>query len=265
MSTDDRSTDHPRTVICGVRFSCFDRSRAARWLIDAATGGTGGYVCVTGAHGVVSAQDDVGFRQILNGAGMNTLDGQPVVWIARLRGFMAGRVTGRELVWDVVDRDAASDVRHVFFGSTAAVTDRMIERLRERNPAVRVVAFNPPFGPLDDDALDVICARFAGDGPMIVWVGLSTPKQEQLAVRLSARMPRVPIVAIGAGFDFVAGLKPVAPAFVTALSLEWLFRLASEPRRLFRRYAEIVPRFLFLVGREMISGVLFSRSEATKA
>jgi N-acetylglucosaminyldiphosphoundecaprenol N-acetyl-beta-D-mannosaminyltransferase len=98
---------------------------------------------------------------------------------------------------------------------------------------------------------------------MVVWVGLSTPKQEQLTVRLAARLPRTPIVAIGAGFDFVAGLKPVAPAIVTSLSLEWLFRLLSEPRRLFWRYAEIVPRFLFLVGREAARGSLLSRSEAT--
>ena len=193
---------------------------------------------------------------------MNTLDGQPVVWIARLRGFLAGRVTGRELVWDVVDTDAACEVRHVLFGATAAVTDRMIERLRRRNPAIRVEAYNPPFGAISDEELERVCSRFEGEGPMIVWVGLSTPKQEQLTVRLSARFPKAPIVAIGAGFDFVAGLKPIAPSFVTSLSLEWLFRLATEPRRLFKRYAEIVPRFLFLVAREWLSGNLLSRSKA---
>lgn len=255
------ASEHPRTVICGVRFSCFDREGAARWLSEAAQTATGGYVCVTGAHGVVSAQDDAGFRSILNGAAMNTLDGQPVVWIARGRGFRAGRVTGRELVWDVVDADTAGSIRHVFFGATAAITDKMIERLRERSPRIKAEAYNPPFGPIDDEALDRICARLAAQGPMIVWVGLSTPKQELLSVRLAARLPMSPIVAIGAGFDFVAGLKPVAPAFLTSLSLEWLFRLLSEPRRLFRRYAEIVPRFLFLVGREAVRGRLFSRAE----
>ena len=256
--------DHPQTVICGVRFSCFDRAGAARWLSAAAMKGTGGYACVTGAHGVVSSQDDANLRRILNGASMNTLDGQPVVWIARLRGFKAGRVTGRELVWDVVDEDRVSSIRHVLFGATAEVTGKMIARLRERNANLRVEAYNPPFGPLSDEELDAICAKFESVEPTIVWVGLSTPKQEQLAVRLSARLPRAPVVAIGAGFDFVAGLKPVAPAFVTSLSLEWLFRLLSEPRRLFWRYAEIVPRFLVLVGREWAAGTLFSRSEAAR-
>jgi N-acetylglucosaminyldiphosphoundecaprenol N-acetyl-beta-D-mannosaminyltransferase len=254
--------DHPRTVISGVRFSCFDRPGAARWLIDAAREGTGGYVCVTGAHGVVSAQDDPEFKHILNGASMNTLDGQPVVWIARLRGFKAGRVTGRELVWDVVDTDYAAAVHHVFFGSTPEVTDRMIATLRKRDPQIRAEVYNPPFRSLSDEDLDELCARFANKGPTIVWVGLSTPKQERLSVRLAARLPQAPIVAIGAGFDFVAGLKPIAPRFVTALSLEWLFRLGSEPRRLFKRYAEIVPRFLMLVGREVLSGTLLSRSDA---
>lgn len=251
---------HSRTTICGVRFSCFDRQGAARWLFDAAQNGTGGYVCVTGAHGVVSAQDDAGFRQILNGASMNTLDGQPVVWIARLRGFIAGRVTGRELVWDVVDADSASSIRHILFGATSAITDKMIERLHARSASIRVEAYNPPFGVLSDVELDEICRRFEVDGPVIIWVGLSTPKQERLTVRLSGRFPRVPIVAIGAGFDFVAGLKPIAPGVVTALSLEWLFRLASEPRRLFWRYAEVVPRFLLLVGREIARGNLLSRT-----
>jgi N-acetylglucosaminyldiphosphoundecaprenol N-acetyl-beta-D-mannosaminyltransferase len=253
--------DHARTSICGVRFSCLDRKGAAGWLLGAAQRRAGGYVCVTGAHGVVSSQDDAGFRQILNGASMNTLDGQPVVWIARMRGFRAGRVTGRELVWDVVDADARSDVCHVLFGATEAVTDLMIARLRERNPTVRVEAFNPPFRDLNDEELDGICAQFAGDRATIVWVGLSTPKQERLTLRLSQRLPKTPIVAIGAGFDFVAGLKPVAPGFVTALSLEWLFRLASEPRRLFKRYAEIIPKFLLLVGREAIAGRLLTGSK----
>ena len=263
MTATASQVSHPRTEICGVRFSCLDRTGAARWLLSSAKSGTGGYVCVTGAHGVVSAQDDPAFRRILNGAAMNTLDGQPVVWIARARGFRAGRVTGRELVWDVVDTDAACEVRHVLFGATEAVTDRMIERLRKRNPAIRVEAYNPPFGAISDEEFERVCSRFVGQGPMIVWVGLSTPKQEQLTLRLSARFPKAPIVAIGAGFDFVAGLKPIAPSFVTALSLEWLFRLATEPRRLFKRYAEIVPRFIAIVAREWMKGDLFSRSSAT--
>ncbi len=261
-SLHQRQSLHPRTTICGVRFSCFDRQGASRWLLGAAKDGTGGYVCVTGAHGVVSAQDDPGFRRILNEAAMNTLDGQPVVWIARLRGIPAGRVTGRELVWDLVDADPACEVRHVLFGATAAVTDRMIEQLRQRNATIRVEAYNPPFRALSDEELDRVCGGLASGGPMIVWLGLSTPKQEHLAVRPSPRFPNAPVVAIGAGFDFVAGLKPIAPRLMTSLLLEWLFRLASEPRRLFRRYAEIVRRFLILIGRELVSGKLFSCSEA---
>jgi N-acetylglucosaminyldiphosphoundecaprenol N-acetyl-beta-D-mannosaminyltransferase len=219
-------------------------------LIGLATNGFGGYVCVTGAHGVVSAQDDAEFKDILNSASMNTLDGQPVVWIARWRGFTVTRVTGRELVWDTVDLDVGNKIRHVLFGATPAVTDRMIARLSAQNENIRVSAFNPPFGPLDDDYLDAIFRRVASGEQTIVWVGLSTPKQERLAVRLSKRLPKIPIVAIGAGFDFVAELKHVAPPIVTSLGLEWLFRLASEPRRLFKRYAVVVPRFLILIARE---------------
>jgi N-acetylglucosaminyldiphosphoundecaprenol N-acetyl-beta-D-mannosaminyltransferase len=251
----EATLQHPHTVICGVRFSCFDRRRAAQYLVESAMNGVGGYVCVTGAHGVVSAQDDAEFKSILNSAGMNTLDGQPVVWIARWRGFRVTRVTGRELVWDVIAVDAGNKIRHVLFGATPAVTDRMIARLRTRSKNIRVEVVNPPFGPLDDEYLDAICRRLSSREPTIIWVGMSTPKQERLAARLSKRFPRAPIVAIGAGFDFVAELKHVAPPIVTFLGLEWLFRLASEPRRLFKRYAEIVPRFLILIAREWRSEV----------
>lgn len=246
----EASLQHPRTVICGVRFTCFDRLRAAKYLVESAASGVGGYVCVTGAHGVVSAHDDTEFKNILNSARMNTLDGQPIVWIARWRGYAVTRVTGRELVWDAVALDSGNRIRHVLLGSTPTVTDRMIVRLRARSKNIRVEVFNPPFGTLDDEYLDAICRRIGSNEPTIVWVGMSTPKQERLAARLSSRLPTTPIVAIGAGFDFVAELKPVAPPIVTFLCLEWLFRLVSEPRRLFKRYTEIVPRFLILIMRE---------------
>jgi N-acetylglucosaminyldiphosphoundecaprenol N-acetyl-beta-D-mannosaminyltransferase len=250
---------HPRTVICGVSFSCFDREGAAAWLLESARSGGGGYVCVTGAHGVVSAQDDAEFRCILNSASMNTLDGQPVAWIARLRGFAVTRVTGRELFWDIVARDSRNQVRHVLLGATPAVTEKMIVRLRERSENVRVEAFSPPFRELSDDDLNEICCRICSSEPTIVWVGMSTPRQERVAARLSKCYRNAPIVAIGAGFDFVAGLKPIAPRIVTLLCMEWLFRLASEPRRLFKRYVHVVPRFLLLIGREMVAGNLIRR------
>jgi N-acetylglucosaminyldiphosphoundecaprenol N-acetyl-beta-D-mannosaminyltransferase len=245
---------HPQTTICGVRFSCFDREAAAQWLLDAAKSSRGCHICVTGAHGIVTAQDNEEFRRILNSAAMNTLDGQPAVWLVRCRGFKAERVSGRELVWDVVSQDYAAQIRHILFGSTSSVTDRMIAQLRELNPKVRLEAFNPPFGPLGDDELNEICRRLKSNEPTIIWVGMSTPKQEFMAVRLSKSFRNCPVVAIGAGFDFVAGLKPCAPALVKLLCLEWLFRLASDPRRLFKRYAKIVPRFLLLLGREITTG-----------
>jgi len=247
---------HPRTTICGIRFSCLDRKSAAEWLINAAKEGTGGYVCVTGAHGIVSAQDDPDFRDILNAASMNTLDGQPVVWIARWRGHTVERVTGRELVGDVVARDNNAQVRHVLFGATQYVTDKMMQRLRKMNSDICVDVFNPPFGELSEEELDSICRQIHSKKPTIVWVGLSTPKQERLAVRLSKRYPTAPVVAIGAGFDFVAGLNRSAPHFMTVLCLEWLFRLASDPRRLFKRYAKVVPWFLLLITKEIAAGRL---------
>jgi N-acetylglucosaminyldiphosphoundecaprenol N-acetyl-beta-D-mannosaminyltransferase len=244
---------HPRTTICGVRFSCFDVEDASSWLFEAARARRGGHICVTGAHGIVLAQNDPELSEILNTAAMNALDGQPVVMVARSRGYRVTRVTGRELVWGVVRQDTASEIRHLLFGATGAVTRRMIDNLRQLRREILVDAFNPSFGPMTDSELDVICEQLASDKPTIVWVGLSTPKQERLARRLAIRFPNSPVVAIGAGFDFVAGLTPEAPRIMTVLCLEWLFRLGMEPRRLSGRYLHIVPRFLALLLRELLS------------
>ena len=240
---------HPRTMICGVQFSCFNRDNAAEYLLDASLSGRGGYVCVTGAHGVVYAQSDEKFRSIINQASMNTLDGQPVVVIARSRGFNAGRVTGRELVRDVISKDRKAQVRHVLFGANDTVTSKMSARMKELNCAIKVDSFHPPYGEISEPDLIGMCEKFEINGATIVWVGISTPRQEQMAVRLSKLLPHTPIVAIGAAFDFVAGLKPEAPRLVTMLCLEWLFRLLTEPRRLFSRYATVVPSFMYYVFR----------------
>jgi len=243
---------HPRTVICGISFSCLNRDQASKWLLNSAYELRGGYICVTGAHGVILAQDDPEFLSILNSATMNTLDGQPVVWISRWRGHKSERVTGRELLWDTVAQDRDARLTHVLFGSTREITDKMIERLRKFAPTIQVQAFNPPFTSLIDDELDEIVRGLQFSAPAIIWVGLSTPKQERLAARLAERLPRSPVVAIGAGFNFIAGVSPVAPRVITALGLEWLFRLSCEPRRLYKRYVATVPRFSLLFVRELL-------------
>lgn len=243
----NKPLEHPQTEICGVRYSCFNREAASRYLFQGALSKHGGYVCVTGAHGVVTAQENAEFKHILNAAFMNTLDGMPVVLIARMRGFQAGRVTGRELVKDIIALDRDSSIRHIFFGATAAVTNRLIENLSAENANINVVAINPPFREINDAELDEVCTKIFSEIPTIVWIGLSTPKQEKLAARLARRCPQHSIVAIGAGFDFIAGLKPEAPRLATQLCLEWLFRLVLEPRRLLKRYCTVIPKFIYFL------------------
>lgn len=243
----------PNAVIAGVKFSVLDRQGVAQALLDACLSRRGGYVCVTGAHGVVHSQEHAGFQNILNGAMVNCVDGQPSVWLLRLKGIkLAHRVTGRELLFDIMDLDTCHNIRHVFYGSTKNVTDRMTARFLRRDPCIDVgQAANPPFGPIDRDALEEFCASTESEKPTIIWVGLSTPKQEQIALVLSHRLPKVIVIAIGAGFDFAAGLLNEAPSVLTKMGLEWLFRLICEPRRLWPRYSYIVTRFLRLSAIEL--------------
>ena len=117
--------------------------------------------------------------------------------------------------------------------------------MHDINANLRIDTYHPPFGEISDSQLKEAYDELQVTQPSVVWVGISTPRQEHLAARLAKLWPNVPIVAIGAGFDFVAGMKPEAPRIMTVLCLEWLYRLHSEPSRLFKRYAHTVPRFLY--------------------
>lgn len=247
--------DGSRTFrIAGVDFSVLTRMEAVQRVFDWALGNIGGYVCVTGAHGVVQSRRDAHFRTVLNSASMNCPDGQPTAWLMRLKGFrQAERITGRELLRGVAAIDRNRSVHHVLLGSSEKVTDQMVARLEASFPGIRIEAvINPPFRPLIQSDFDSICEEIRGTERLIIWVGLSTPLQESLALRVSSQLPSAVVVAIGAGFDFVAGTKTEAPRVMTVTGLEWLFRLGCEPRRLWRRYAYVIPWFVILFVRELL-------------
>jgi N-acetylglucosaminyldiphosphoundecaprenol N-acetyl-beta-D-mannosaminyltransferase len=241
----------PRVDVLGVHVSAVSMGDAVaeigRWVADQERH----YVCVTGVHGVMESRRDEALRRIHNESGLTTPDGMPLVWCARAAGFDGvTRVYGPDLVLAVCEAGLAHGWRHFFYGGGPGVAEQLAERLAERFPGLAVAGtWCPPFRELTAEEADEVVARVDGSGADIVWVGLSTPKQERWMAAFRPRLAAPVLVGVGAAFDFHAGRVRQAPAFLQRAGLEWAFRLAMEPRRLWRRYLRNNPAFVAAIVR----------------
>jgi N-acetylglucosaminyldiphosphoundecaprenol N-acetyl-beta-D-mannosaminyltransferase len=196
------------------------------------------YVAVTGMHGVTEAQHVRQFKDILNAADLVVPDGMPLVWMGRLKGFpIKRRVYGPELMMTFFESTAAKGYRHFLYGGTPGVPEQLAKNVRQRFPGTVIAGtYAPPFRDLTPEEDSQIVAMINDAAADIVWVGLSTPKQERWMYEHRDRL-RVPaLIGVGAAFDINTGVKKQAPVWMREHGLEWFFRLIQEPRRLWRRY-----------------------------
>jgi N-acetylglucosaminyldiphosphoundecaprenol N-acetyl-beta-D-mannosaminyltransferase len=243
----------PSANVLGVPLALTDYEGALDW-IDAAVGARrSGYVCVAATHTVVASQDDRELRAAVLGADFTVPDGQPLVWALRLLGHPLGdRVYGP----DLMDRACARATRtgrrmYLYGGRSQGALVQLTRNLRLRHPGVQIVGgYVPPFRPLTREEEAAVVADIRRSGAEVVWVGIGVPKQEKWMARMSARLEGCVLVGVGAAFDFHGGLIPQAPARLQRLGLEWAFRLAHEPRRLWRRYLRYNPRFVVGFARQ---------------
>jgi N-acetylglucosaminyldiphosphoundecaprenol N-acetyl-beta-D-mannosaminyltransferase len=237
----------PRVDILGVHVSAINMDRALEIVDHWITTGIRKYVCVTGVHGVMESTRDERLKEIHNAAGLVTPDGMPLVWWTRWRGWRhARRVYGPDLLLTCCQRSITTGYRHFFYGGQEGVAELLVRRLTKRFPGLAVAGtYTPPFRALtkqeDEDVVEMINAA----APDIVWVGLSTPKQEYWMADHVDRLKAPVLVGVGAAFDFHSGLKRQAPRWMQQSGLEWLFRLGSEPRRLWKRYLLNNPAFVW--------------------
>jgi len=219
------------------------------------------YVCITGVHGVMESQNDAELRMIHNRAGMVTPDGMPLVWLAHLGGRKhVQRVYGPDLLLQVAALSLRKGYSHFFYGGGEGIADLLASRMQQRFPGLRVVgAYTPPFRPLTEEEDQDIVNKINAAAPDIVWVGLSTPKQERWMAQHLGRVNASVLVGVGAAFDFHAGLKRQAPHWMRRSGLEWFFRFITEPRRLAWRYLKNNPRFVLRVAAQELG----RRSRAT--
>jgi len=215
-----------------------------RWIAE----GRREYVCVTGAHGIIESRRDARVHQAHAQAGMVVPDGMPLVFMARHLGFPdTSRVYGPDLMRRLTAISAARGYRQFYYGGPPGLADALSLELRSRHRKLQVAGtLAPPFRSQseDEDAREVDIINSAR--PDIVWVGLSTPKQELWMSAHRERLNAPVLIGIGAAFDFLAGTKRQAPVWMQKKGLEWSYRLMSEPRRLWKRYARIVPTFAAL-------------------
>jgi N-acetylglucosaminyldiphosphoundecaprenol N-acetyl-beta-D-mannosaminyltransferase len=241
-----QNNDPPKLNILGVGVVPTTLSAAMATLERWRQEGRRDYVCCVSVHGLVIAQRDREVRQALNRSGLATQDGMPLVWWARRAGYSnAGRVCGPDLMEAICAASPARNYRHYFYGGHPVVVERLVNRLKERFPGFNVVGYkSPPFRALTKDEDEADVAEINGTEPDFVWVGLGMPKQERWMLSHVGRVHATALMGVGAAFDFHAGTKPRAPGWMQRSGLEWTFRLASEPRRLARRY--IIDNSIFL-------------------
>ena len=212
------------------------------------------YVCVCPVHSIMECRRSPEVRAIFNGAGMVTPDGMPVVWVARLKGHAhVRRVYGPDLMEAELGASAARGHRHFFYGGGPGVAAKLAVTMRARFAGIEVAGvLEPPFAGLDELCTPQTADQINAARPDIVWVGMSSPKQDRWMARMREQLDAPVLIGVGAAFDFLSGTVSQAPRWMQRSGLEWVYRLGTDPRRLWRRYLVDNPWFIWDVTLQMV-------------
>jgi N-acetylglucosaminyldiphosphoundecaprenol N-acetyl-beta-D-mannosaminyltransferase len=242
------TSEQTRVNILGVGVSAVNMEGALRQSESLLDRGGKGYVCVTGVHGIMEAQSDEAFRDILNRSFLTTPDGMPTVWLGRIHGFKdMSRVYGPDYMANLCERSVGKGYRHFLYGGKEGVAEELRAELTRRFPGLQIVGtYTPPFRPLNAEEENDLRLQLETSQADVLWCGLSTPKQERFISSYYDRMPVKLMVGVGAAFDLLSGNLDEAPDWMKKSGLQWLYRLIKEPRRLWRRYLINNPKFAWL-------------------
>jgi N-acetylglucosaminyldiphosphoundecaprenol N-acetyl-beta-D-mannosaminyltransferase len=249
-------------MVVGMRVDATSYRDACDRIVSWVRSGDPAYVCVASVNNVIEARDNPSFRVSMNEADLVTADGRPLAWALRWLGLSsATQVRGTDLTDAVLRRAAIEGIPVGFYGSTDRVLTALLDHAGDRWPGLRVTyrvspPFREPTPQEDDDAIEGIGAS----GSKILFVGLGCPKQEIWMAQQHERFAGV-MLGVGAAFDFLAGNKRQAPVAMQRWGLEWLFRLATEPRRLWKRYLSQNPRFVALFVMQLLRTKVGSETE----
>jgi N-acetylglucosaminyldiphosphoundecaprenol N-acetyl-beta-D-mannosaminyltransferase len=235
--------------VLGVGIHAVDMQSTASLFETRIRNGGKGYVCLTGVHGIMEAQRDPTLKAIFAEALLVAPDGMPTVWMGHMQGFPAmQRVFGPDLMVDIIGREEFRNCIHFFCGGEPDVAESLRDEMLRRFPWVQIAGtYSPPFRPMTTMEENELEAKVRSLQPDIVWVGLSTPKQERFMARYLPVLDTKLMIGVGAAFLFHTGAIQDSPNWVKRAGLQWLHRLLQEPSRLWKRYLLNNPRFIFCV------------------
>lgn len=255
-----------RVTILGVGLSPSSMEHAVARIDDWIARREQTYVCLAAVHSIMACRRDPSLRRIFNASGLTTPDGMPLVWLTRLMSHQrVERVYGPDLMLAVCAHGIDRGYRHLFYGGEPSVPEELAKRLLARFDGLQVAGtVAPPFGEPSEAERLSLNERINDSNATIVWAGLGTGRQEMWMARNRAGLKAPVLISVGAAFDFLSGRKPQAPVWIQHSGLEWLFRLATEPRRLWPRYREY-PLFLVLLAGQLLGLTQPTAEEQTKS
>ena len=233
--------------VLGVPLALIDYAGTLEWIDAAVAERRRAYICVAAVHTVMACDEDPELRAAVLAADLTVPDGQPLVWALRTLGHpLKSRVYGPDLMDAACARAARTGQRfYLYGGRNPGALAQLARQLRLRHPGLQIVGGQaPPFRPLTPREEERVAEDVNRSRADVVWVGIGVPKQEKWMAQMRDRLDAPVLVGVGAAFDFHAGLIPQAPAWLQRHGMEWAFRLAHEPRRLWRRYLRYNPRFV---------------------
>jgi N-acetylglucosaminyldiphosphoundecaprenol N-acetyl-beta-D-mannosaminyltransferase len=233
--------------VLGIPLALTDYDRTMEWMDATIASKRRGYVCVAAVHTVMVCQEDAELRSAVVNSDLTVPDGQPLVWAMNALGHdLSSRVYGPELMARYCERSALTGARIFLYGGrNQGALVQLALNLRRRFPGVKIVGgYSPPYRGLTPEEQTAVVDEINQSKADVVWVGIGVPKQEKWMAQFRDRLEAPVLVGVGAAFDFHAGLVPQAPDWMQRVGLEWVYRLAHEPRRLWKRYARYNPLFV---------------------
>ena len=240
--------------VLGVKVEALDMPRALDRIHEALADGSKGYVCMAGVHGVMEAQRSQAVMCAFRDSFMNLPDGMPTVWVGRRQGFTGmSRVAGPDVMLEVFRNRRFANYSHFFYGGKPGVAEQLAANLKRRFPWVRIAGtYTPPFRDLNEQEEHELTAMVRHAKSSIIWVGISSPRQELFMHRYLPLLDTTLMFGVGAAFDFHTGRIRDCAGWIKRAGLQWLHRLMQDPKHLLWRYARNNPAFLWRIAVQLL-------------